>query len=123
MPVNKLLIISNGHGEDSIAAEIVRRLPKAIEASAYPMFGDGGAYAGVCDIVGPRRQVPIEPHHLRGSLIRAAFASGLRPALGFMRGEGRKYDAILVVGDLQGILVSFLARRRVRTYLDLRQVW
>ena len=28
MPAIKLLIISNGHGEDAIAAEIVRRLPE-----------------------------------------------------------------------------------------------
>ena len=70
MPVNKLLIISNGHGEDSIAAEIVRRLPKTIEVNAYPTLGDGRAYEGVCPIVGPRRQLPSEGHRLRGSLIR-----------------------------------------------------
>ena len=74
MPVNKLLIISNGHGEDSIAAEIVRRLPKTIEVNAYPTLGDGRAYKDVCPIVGPRRHLPSEGHRLRGSLIRDALA-------------------------------------------------
>jgi uncharacterized protein (TIGR03492 family) len=120
MPVNKLLIISNGHGEDSIAAEIVRRLPKTIEVNAYPTLGAGTSYEGVCPIVGPRRHLPSEGHRLQGSLIRDIFAGvGIRPALGFMRREAKKYDAILVVGDLLGVLMSFLSFRRVRIYLDV----
>ncbi len=120
MPVNKLLIISNGHGEDSIAAEIVRRLPKTIEVNAYPTLGDGRAYAGVCTIVGPRRQLPSEGHRLQGSLIRDVFAGlGIGPALTFMRKEAKKYDAILVVGDMLGVVMSWFARRRVRIYLDV----
>ena len=120
MPVNKLLIISNGHGEDSIAAEIVRRLPKSIEVNAYPTLGAGRAYEGVCPIVGPRRELPSEGHRLRGSLIRDALAGfGIRPALGFMRKEARNYDAILVVGDLLGVVMCWLTGRGVRIYLDV----
>jgi hypothetical protein len=120
MPVKKLLIISNGHGEDSIAAEIVRRLPKSIEVNAYPTLGEGRAYEGVCPIVGPRRSLPSEGHRLRGSLIRDIFAGlGVGPALTFMRKEGKKYDAILVVGDMLGVIMSWFARRKVRIYLDV----
>lgn len=120
MPVNKLLIISNGHGEDSIAAEIVRRLPRTIEVNAYPTLGDGRAYEGVCPVVGPRRQLPSQGHRLRGSLIRDIFAGlGIGPALTFMRRETKKYDAILVVGDMLGVVMSWFARRKVRIYLDV----
>jgi uncharacterized protein (TIGR03492 family) len=120
MPVKKLLIISNGHGEDSIAAEIVRRLPKSIEVNAYPTLGEGRAYEGVCPIVGPRRSLPSEGHRLRGSLIRDIFAGlGVGPALTFVRKEGKKYDAILVVGDMLGVIMSWFARRKVRIYLDV----
>ena len=119
MPVNKLLIISNGHGEDSIAAEIVRRLPRTIEVNAYPTLGDGRAYEGVSPIVGPRRHLPSEGHRLRGSLIRDALAGfGIGPAIGFMRNEAKNYDAILVVGDMVGVLVSWLSFRKVRIYVD-----
>jgi uncharacterized protein (TIGR03492 family) len=120
MPVNKLLIISNGHGEDSIAAEIVRRLPRTIEAAAYPTLGDGRAYEGVAPIVGPRRKLPSEGHRLRGSLIRDAFAGfGIAPALAFMRGEAKNYDAVLVVGDMLGIVMCWWTKKRVRLYLDV----
>lgn len=120
MPVNRLLIISNGHGEDSIAAEIARRVPKTIEVHAYPTLGDGRAYDGVCPIVGPRRHLPSEGQRRRGSLLRDAIAGfGIGPAMSFMRRETKKYDAILVVGDLLGVVMCWLAGRRVRIYLDV----
>jgi uncharacterized protein (TIGR03492 family) len=120
MPVKKLLIISNGHGEDSIAAEIVRRLPKSIEVNAYPTLGDGSAYSGVCTIVGPRQNLPSEGHRLKGSLIRDARAGfGIRPALAFMRQNAKNYDAVLVVGDTLGVVMCWLTRTRVRIYLDV----
>ncbi len=120
MPARKLLVISNGHGEDSIAAEIVRRLPDSIEAAAYPTLGDGRAYAGVCPIVGPRRHLPSEGQRRRGSLLRDAVAGfGIRPAMRFMRTDAAAYDAILVVGDLLGVVMCWLAGRRARIYLDV----
>jgi uncharacterized protein (TIGR03492 family) len=120
MPVNKLLIISNGHGEDSIAAEIARRLPKSIEIAAYPTLGDGRAYEGVCPIVGPRRHLPSQGHRLRFSLWRDLRAGlGIRPALAFMRNEAKNYDAVLVVGDMLGVIMCWWTRRRVRIYLDV----
>ncbi len=120
MPPGKLLIISNGHGEDSIAAEIARRLPGTIGIAAYPTLGDGRAYEGVCPIVGPRRALPSEGHRLRGSLLRDTLAGfGIGPALKFMRGEARNYDAVLVVGDLLGVVMCWWTGKRVRLYLDV----
>lgn len=118
MPVNKLLIISNGNGEDAIAAEIARRLPKSIEVNAYPTFGDGRAYEGVCPIVGPRRH--LEGHKRRRSLISDILAGlGIGPSLSFIRTEAKNYDGILVVGDTLGVVMCWFARRRVRVYLDV----
>ena len=37
----RLLFVSNGYGEDSIAAEIIRRLPADVVAEAYPTIGEG----------------------------------------------------------------------------------
>lgn len=120
MAIRTLLVISNGHGEDSIGAEIVRRLPKSIQASAYPTLGDGRAYERVCPIVGPRRHLPSEGQRRRGSLwrdMRAGF--GIGPATHFMRTRAKDYDAILVVGDLLGIIMCRLSGNRARIYLDV----
>ena len=93
MPATKMLIISNGHGEDAIAAEIVRRLPETIEVSAYPFIGEGRAYAGVCPIVGPRAQVASEGwRNVRHSVARDVRGGALgiiKPALSFMRAARR----------------------------------
>jgi uncharacterized protein (TIGR03492 family) len=120
VPAGRLLVISNGHGEDSIGAEIVRRLPKSVTAHAYPMLGDGRAYADVCPIVGPRRHLPSEGHRVRGSLLRDAAAGfGIGPATSFMRRDGRAYDMRLVVGDITGVALCWWAGVRVRIYLDV----
>ncbi|MGV3492094.1 MAG: hypothetical protein ACO1OG_12325 [Devosia sp.] len=120
MPVKRLLIISNGHGEDSIAAEIARRLPKSIDIAAYPTLGEGKAYHGVCPLVGPRRHLPSEGQRRRGSLLRDAIAGfGIGPAMAFMRGEAKSYDAILVVGDLLGVVMCWWSVNRARIYLDV----
>jgi uncharacterized protein (TIGR03492 family) len=117
---SRLLVISNGHGEDSIAAEIIRRLPPGIAAEAYPVLGPGSAYEGVCKLVGPRHSVPSEGHRTRFSLLRDTLAGlGIRAALHFLRTDGRHYDAILVVGDLVGVLYCWLSGRKVRIYLDV----
>lgn len=58
----KLLCISNGHGEDGIAVQILeqlRALPQAPEIAAMPIVGEGGTYrrAGF-PIVGPTQAMP-----------------------------------------------------------------
>ena len=44
----RILFITNGYGEDSVGAEIIRRLPRELSAEAYPTLGPGKAYAGIC---------------------------------------------------------------------------
>lgn len=116
----RVLVISNGYGEDSIAAEVVRRLPPEFAAEAYPTLGAGLAYRGICPIVGPRRFLPSEGQRRRGSLLADARAGfGIREAMRFMRREARGYDAILVVGDLLGVIMCWLSGNRVSVYLDV----
>lgn len=113
-------MISNGYGEDSIAAEVVRRLPPDFVAAAYPTLGAGLAYRNICPLVGPRRFLPSEGVRRRGSLRRDARAGfGISAALGFMRREARGYDAIVVVGDLLGVIMSWLSGNRVRIFVDV----
>ncbi len=119
----KLLFISNGHGEDWIAAAIVARLPKSIEVEAYPMIGAGNAYGGVCPTVGPRAALASEGwRNVKGSLRRDIATGGLAtvpPALRFLRGIVGKYDRIVVVGDMVGVVAAFGTGHRGLHYLDV----
>jgi len=85
----RFLFISNGHGEDWIAAAIVARLPRSIEVEAYPMIGAGNAYTGVCPMVGPRATLASEGwRNVKGSLQRDLANGGLMtvpPALRFLQ--------------------------------------
>jgi len=103
----RLLFISNGYGEDSIGAEIVRRLPPDVVAEAYPTIGEGLAYHHVCAIVGPRARLASEGwRNVKGSVWRDFVGGGLQtigPALRFGRRVRGHYDRVVVVGDLVGI--------------------
>jgi uncharacterized protein (TIGR03492 family) len=119
----KLLVISNGHGEDSIGAEIVRRLPASIHASAYPTLGPGAAYAGVCDIVGPRAHLLSSGSRVaQGTFARdvtGGLFSTILPGLAFAQRARRDYDDFLVVGDFVGVLGCWLSGIRNIVWVDV----
>lgn len=119
----KLLIISNGHGEDAIAAQIVHRLPSGFAVEAYPTLGDGRAYAGICPIVGPRAQLPSEGwRNVKHSVARDISGGGIAtiwPGLRFIRAARDAYDRVLVVGDMIGVYGCWVTGHRAITYLDV----
>jgi uncharacterized protein (TIGR03492 family) len=120
---HRLLFISNGYGEDSIAAEIIRRLPAGVIAEAYPTIGNGLAFAHICPVVGPRAQLASEGwRNVKGSLWRDLATGGLGtlvPGLRFARRIRDHYDRIVVVGDMVGVVGSFISGIRGITYLDV----
>lgn len=120
---HRLLIISNGIGEDSIGAEIVRRLPPDFEVDAYPTLGSGRHYQGVCRIVGPRAELASQGSRVnRGTVARDIATGGLAtipPGLAFMRRTRKAYDRHLVIGDFIGVAGCWLSRIRDITYLDV----
>jgi uncharacterized protein (TIGR03492 family) len=119
----RFLFVSNGHGEDWISAAIIARLPRHIEVEAYPMIGSGNAYAGVCPIVGPRATLASEGwRNVKGSLRRDMATGGLRtvpPALQFLRKIRGRYDRVVVVGDMVGVLAGLATGHRDLFYLDV----
>ncbi len=119
----RYLFVSNGHGEDSIAAAIIAGMPKGAEIDAYPMIGSGNAYAGVCSVVGPRATLASEGwRNVKGSLRRDIANGGLAtvpPALRYLRQIRGKYDRIVVVGDMVGVLACYATGHRDLYYLDV----
>jgi uncharacterized protein (TIGR03492 family) len=121
--VKRLLVISNGIGEDSVGAEVIRRLPRGFATDAYPTLGDGRHYKGLRPIVGPRAKLPSEGSRIdRGTLVKDV-AGGLLgtigPALKFLRSVRGTYDRFLVIGDFVGVAACWLAGIRGIVYLDV----
>jgi hypothetical protein len=116
----RLLVISNGHGEDWIAAAIAARLPASMSVEAYPMIGAGTAYHGICPIVGPRARLDSGgARTAKGSLRRDVSQGGLAmipPVYRFLRSVRGQYDKVLVVGDVIGVLFACYKTGAARLY-------
>ena len=76
------------------------------------MIGSGKAYDGICPIVGPRATLASEGwRNVKGSLRRDIVNGGLLtvpPALRFLRSMRGRYDRIIVVGDMVGVLACLI---------------
>lgn len=118
-----VLFVSNGYGEDTIAASIVERLMapgSPVDVAALPMVGEGQAYRRLgVEMVGPSVLLPS------GGLILARWANiwndfraglwnvTLQQIAALRRFRGR-FGALVAVGDTYPALMGALfARRRV----------
>jgi len=116
------LFLSNGNGEDSMAAAIVAELPNDILVEAYPLIGFGNAYKNICPIVGPRLHIPSEGHRKTGSIakdIKGGMIAGTYKTIKFLRSTKGKYDKIIAVGDSVTPILSVLAGIKIDIYLDV----
>ena len=119
----RVLFISNGIGEDSVGAEIIKRLPAGIDVEAYPTLGSGRHYEGVCRIVGPRAELASQGSRVDSGTVARDIATGglatIPPGLAFMRWAARAYDHHVVIGDFIGVAGCWLSAIRGITYLDV----
>ncbi len=120
MSTPRLLVLSNGHGEDLIALRLIEALRHQapdLEVQVLPLVGMGQAYAsaeaaGELRRVGPRQPLPsggFSNQSLRGLL--NDLAAGL-PLLSWrqwriVRRWGRQGLPILAVGDLLPLLLAW----------------
>lgn len=122
----RILLVSNGHGEDAEAAAIARAVREAglpVEMSAVAMVGEGRAYmaAGV-PLVGPTFMPPSNGFSymdrklliadLRAGLIGATFRQWRA-----VRRAARQCDLVLGVGDEFCQLVAWSAGRPFIAYV------
>ncbi|MGC9527413.1 MAG: lipid-A-disaccharide synthase-related protein, partial [Limnospira sp.] len=113
----KLLCLSNGHGEDAIAVQILRHLQADTDRlAALPLVGEGKAYAQLegVPIVGPVRQMPSGGFvYMDGRQLLRDLRGGLLPLLGAqvraVRRWTRQGGAILAVGDIVPLALAWLS--------------
>ena len=118
----RLLVLSNGHGEDLIARRVIQALHgrrPSLAVAVLPLVGRGDAYApleaaGFVQRIGPSQQLPsggFSNQSLRG--LARDLAAGL-PGLSWqqwqtVRAWGRRGDPVLAVGDVLPLLLAWLS--------------
>jgi uncharacterized protein (TIGR03492 family) len=113
----KVLFISNGHGEDLNAVQILKALRKEhpqLEIGAMPIVGYGNAYRNLnVNIIGPTEFLPSggfvysSTFKLLGD-IRSGLFTLLWRQIQSIRRYGDDCDAILVIGDVVALVGAYL---------------
>jgi uncharacterized protein (TIGR03492 family) len=122
--MKRVLLLSNGHGEDLSGSLIGERLQASgVAVQALPLVGHGAAYrqAGLA-VLGPTREFStggLGYTSLGGRLTELVQgqASYLLGRLGLFLRRSRQADLVVVVGDVIPVLAAWLCRRPVVIYL------
>ncbi len=123
-PSKRVLLLSNGHGEDLSGGLIAQQLQSlGVEVAALPLVGHGSAYrqAGV-PVLGITRSFST------GGLGYTSFAGRLTELfqgqvlyllgrLGLFFRQAGRADLVVVVGDVIPVIAAWCSRRPVVTYL------
>ena len=114
----KLLVLSNGHGEDSIATSIIEQLSliaDKLEIQALPIVGTGYAYSKLgIPIIGEVRQMPSGGFiYMRGRPLWEDLNDGLisltLQQIKTVRQWGKHNSVILAVGDIVPLSFAWLS--------------
>lgn len=121
----KILCLSNGHGEDAIASQILQQLqkyPLPPSLAALPLVGEGQAYTllNKVSIIGPMQPMPSGGfiymdrqqllRDLKGGLLKLTFGQ-LKALRGWVSSETKlgHQVVILAVGDIVPLLFAWLS--------------
>ena len=112
----RLLIVSNGYGEDLEAAQVVRALPSdRLDVAAYPLVGLGRAYPAGVALLDPRRDFPSGGFGVRAGW-RSTWADLRHGWLAFWRAQRRalraqrgRRDLVLAAGDVYCLAMAAAA--------------
>lgn len=114
--MRKLLFITNGHGEDLVAAEIIKKLNKNISVSVLPVVGEGKAFESLnVTVLGPKHKLPSGGFSLRNFryLISDLFSGLLGDTwknIKILRELKGQFDLTIAIGDIVPIIGSLLVK-------------
>jgi len=122
--MKRVLLLSNGHGEDLSGSLIGERLQASgVAVQALPLVGQGAAYRQMgIEVLGCTRAFSTGGlgYTSLGGRLTELFQGQLSYLLGrlllFLR-QSRQADLVVVVGDVIPVLAAWWSRRPVVTYL------
>jgi uncharacterized protein (TIGR03492 family) len=114
--MKKILFITNGHGEDIVAAQIIKYLKgKRLKIDVLPVVGKGNIFKGKrVNVIGPKKALPSGGFALRNYsyLIKDLFAGLLSKVIDQMkaiRANKKGYYALVVgIGDIVPLIYSMI---------------
>ena len=114
----KLLVLSNGHGEDVIAIRIIERLleDSELKITALPIVGQGYAYQKLdIPIVGRVQQMPSGGFIYKGGAplwqdLKGGLISLTSEQIKLVRQWGKNGGKILAVGDIVPLLYAWISK-------------
>ncbi len=118
----RVLFVSNGHGEVAISARIAQELPERIARDHLALVG-AFVHASSMRDVGPRRTMPsgglIAMGNLRGIArdIGAGLLGHSLAQLRFLRGVQQTYAVAVAVGDVFALVMALCARACATVYV------
>lgn len=115
---NKLLIISNGHGEDLVGSLLIKNLQllnPQIQIEVLPLVGDGKYYETTIKILGPRKLLPGGGFSLRNLRhlfkdIQSGYLNQLVQTVKTLRKNKKQYDLVIAIGDIIPVLAGILVQ-------------
>lgn len=121
--------MSNGHGEDAVGAALAARVRtlagNRARIVAWPIVGTGAPYeaAGI-PLVGPRRELPTGGlgYLSHALMLQDVFSGGVGLVLrqlAFAWRTGRKFDAIVGVGDRVTLEVNHYILKRPMVWVAI----
>ncbi len=126
LATTKVLFISNGHGEDLHAVEIVKALRHQqpdLKIGAMPVVGRGNAYRNAnIDIIGPTEALPSGGfvYNDRFKLlqdIRSGLLTLLWRQIQAIRHYGRDCAAVFAIGDVVVLLGAYLTGKPYMAFI------
>ncbi len=117
--MKRILFITNGHGEDAVAAQVIRHLDKkGLKIDVLPVVGSGNVFSGSkARVIGPRNILPSGGFGLRNYyyLIRdifAGFLGKIASQMSTLRKIKGKYDLVVGIGDIVPIVYAMISGAR-----------
>lgn len=114
--MKKILVLPNGHGEDMVAAELIKRLLGKADISVFPMVDEGKAFSSLdVKVLGPRKNLPGGGFSLRNFnyLMRDLF-SGLAGStiqqIKLLRSYQGQFDLVVGIGDIIPIIGASMVK-------------
>lgn len=122
--MNRVLFVSNGHGEIAIAARIALELQTrgSIACDHLALVGDF-KYGSAMRDVGPRRAMPSGGVIAMGNVgnivrdLRAGLLGHTLAQLRFLRGVSGTYAAAIAVGDVFALIMALQAHARASAFV------